>query len=580
MEMKKKSGDFHIPYRIRNSLIILLFVLPLLSFANEIDLKLEPNPLFVGEIGVYHLISRKAMPKLLGLPSINGIQWLSPLHPQRHPTGATRINAKTVYRLSYRFVVDKAGSYRFPKNKVRVAGRIYDIPAYALTVHERKTKPEEQGRKPPDELLFLTLEYDHRPRAPQAIYRGEAIPLTIKMYCHESLQFQASLPKFELEGIPFQSYYPQKNGVATEFIHTESSEIHEGSRYKVIRYHSILWPLEPGTIEGSIQQSVFVKDPLPRTHKNLFSHSFFEEFFWRNDPEQIYELTIQFPAVTVKALPDDSKIPGDNLYLVGDWQVDLNLEKTEVAVGDAIELRLLATGTGNNYSLQAPKLALPGFRIYEPKISYTETLSESRVLVKWQLVPSQVEATFPELQFKTFNPKTSQYVLHKFSRQLTVIPSVSIASSPKNKHLSEKEELVVVLPLWQDMIFLLSSFVGLILALFFLMILARHRSSQSRQKVESSTQFQTLPKQRHDIITMLCSAQPDQLVEMIQKNVLPYLRVYCNLSPGASTTELFAHLKNKALEENLKQAEHADFSLEKPVLIDKYRLIKALKSLD
>ena len=128
------------------------------------------------------------------------------------------------------------------------------------------------------------------------------------------------------------------------------------------------------------------------------------------------------PAITIEALPLPDGAPPSFQGAVGTFQMDARLDRSEVEVGEPIQLTIRLSGAGNVAVLAPPKLEAPGiFEVYDPDVETTLNASGRQVrgmkTFTYLLVP-RTNGTFelPALRFAYFDPQAAAY------RQLEAAP--------------------------------------------------------------------------------------------------------------------------------------------------------------
>jgi hypothetical protein len=224
-------------------------------------------------------------------------------------------------------------------------------------------------------------------------YVGEQVTATWYLYVSQQQNFQLTTqPKadgFWTEEIP--STNPQGRFAWSE-------RVEGGQRFQVaVVQQRALFPLAPGTstvtpMEADIALVDFFGRPVRQRHL-------------KSEP-----LTID-----AVALPRDGQpahFPSSN---VGQFTLDVAVDRTAVAVGDAVTLTLAVRGTGNLRNVVLPALpSLPGWKGYEPKTNVAlegGAVVQGSKTLEWLIRPEQPgKTTIPALTLAAFDPVAKRYV--------------------------------------------------------------------------------------------------------------------------------------------------------------------------
>ncbi len=203
-------------------------------------------------------------------------------------------------------------------------------------------------------------------------------------------------------------------GFWREELDVETRPMPRVSVEKGIRYQSIVlkrvavFPTRTGTLTVDplrIETEVFA----PQGGSDPFSRSLFS----LRTPYVTVERASSQIGVESRPLPPGA--PDTFAGAVGDFDLDAQLSRTEVDVGEPVQLTVRLSGAGNIAMLDEPELSLPGiFEAYDPEISTQITTSGSRVsgskTFTYLLVPRS-NGTFdiPPVEFAYFDPTLETY---------------------------------------------------------------------------------------------------------------------------------------------------------------------------
>ena len=151
----------------------------------------------------------------------------------------------------------------------------------------------------------------------------------------------------------------------------------------------------------------------------------------------------QSVTLDVQPLPP-GKPPGFDPGNVGQWSLSATVDPLNVAVGQPVTFRLVATGRGNVRDVRMPKLgAIAGLRAYDATTTDKESVEKGQVLgirtVEQLLVPERTGLVgIPQLSMDIFDPVQRQYrTLRTEAATLQVTAAVAglAASEPLAQNL-------------------------------------------------------------------------------------------------------------------------------------------------
>ena len=580
-----------------NQLKFVLIVLLALSrvcvlLGAEVSVSVTPNPLFAGETAQYQIVSTVGKPSLKSFPELNGIQW-----NKNAPYSSVQIvNFDRTDMLTYTFTVSKPGNYVIPAVKIRLGNRVVKSNPVKITVQERRFRDKNQTLTL-DDLIFWKITYNKAVDPPKKLYLGQEVTLTIKLYVDSRLEIYADkfnhsnsftnpknfFPTLNLDNVVFRDYSKQ-NKYDSKFLYVENQpEIIAGNRFQVFTYQTGVSGVEVGTIQGTIEHTVPILD---RSRQQRTSRDRFDDFFGfpgSSRRSQIFTHPVQadIRPISIIAIPKDENESGHYLGLIGSWNVELSVDRSSVAVGDDITLTLNIRGTGNVAPLSAPELEIPGFRIYPPEITRGAS-SEGQGMIKWVIIPLSTSSQLPEMKFKTFNPESETFEMHKFQPTLRVeAAEIHTPSGPIIEDYAEKskQELAtsreihrasdilyikkdlgqtIRLPLWRNVDVLVPVVAMLgpicyVIAFFLTLQSKRLKGSLSYKRRRDAL------RNRRRLFQAIRRSSPEGLSSIIREDLIPFLQAILNLPPGATNTELLEKIDDSELTEILKQAEVGGF---------------------
>lgn len=238
------------------------------------------------------------------------------------------------------------------------------------------------------------------------VFQGEQLSITYKLYTRTNSLSNVNLSKS-----------PSYKGFWVEELDTGNSqykpEVYQGRQYNTaVVKRAILFPqrsgelvIEPLELEGVVKV---------RVRRNRRPQSIFDSFFetYQDIP---YEFASPRIKINVKSLPAAGK-PANFNGVVGNYKMDVTLDKMETETGDPVTMKINIQGQGNIKKLENPSPEFPpDFDVYDPKI--TDKVSKAGGVVKgnksfdYLLIPRNPgEYKLPVINFSYFNPSSARYV--------------------------------------------------------------------------------------------------------------------------------------------------------------------------
>ncbi len=230
-----------------------------------------------------------------------------------------------------------------------------------------------------DSDLFLRSKVDKA-----EVYVGEQVMLSIYIYSRIALSSVDTVTMPKLEG------FWSQDSKAPSQLAPESKDIGGVSYSEYLLRQKALFPMKPGeyTLEAAEADittgHVFAAQRVHRKGNAL--------------------------KLKVKPLP-----PGGNTPNVGRWRLGVEVNQTEVTLGDPVQLKLVVEGQGNIQQLQVPPLEAPkSFRVFDPqtsdRTSFVKNALRTTRAVEYVLVPQQTGTfTLPGLTMPFFDPERGRY---------------------------------------------------------------------------------------------------------------------------------------------------------------------------
>lgn len=328
----------------------------------------------------------------------------------------------------YRLTPMNTGQFKIGSARIRANGKIYATQPIIVVVQ----KPTVQNQSV-DKSLFVETNVSKR-----TAYVGEQLIYSFRLFHRiEAKNLDLSMP--------FGASHFQKEdlGKAKSY-----QSVINGIQYQVQEISVALFPIKPGKAE--IPSAMLDLDLYQRTRSNR--RGFFNDpFFGQGIRSEHKVLRSKALSVEILALPKKNK-PVDFKNIIGQFNIQANLGKKDLEVGDTTTLTITVSGKGNIRGVTFPEPDLNRqFKVYPDQPEFKQTVAENQItgekIFKFALVPLQAGAvTLPAFTLDYFDPETKDYRQVKTRPiTLTVHPSSAeetlnhVQSSSTNSTLTKPE---------------------------------------------------------------------------------------------------------------------------------------------
>ena len=358
------------------------------------------------------------------------------------------VNGVMSSSISYTYILSprKVGKLKIGQAEITVGGKVYKTePVYIKAIKSRaqsksqiKKQPKNTSSNGGNASLESQLKENVFMRASVSNknpYVGEQLTASYKLYYRiDPVNLAADkLPSFK--------------GFAAEDVELKTNqapdEVLNGVQYRVLLIkQSVLFPQKSGELEI---------DPLKlktvlRIRTQNRRRSMFDQFF---GGYQDVSFEVQSPSlkIKVKPLPSAGK-PKSFGGAVGNFAYETSLDNDSVGENEAINLKVLANGSGNIALIPEPGFDFPvDFEVYDPKVSTDKTVSASGMRGKksyeYLMIPRhsglfEIEAK----PFSFFDPNKEKYVEVPAKTFQIQVGEVSEADDPSAVNFARRKEAV------------------------------------------------------------------------------------------------------------------------------------------
>lgn len=140
--------------------------------------------------------------------------------------------------------------------------------------------------------------------------------------------------------------------------------------------------------------------------------------------------------IEAQELPPDGRPSGD--VHVGSLELAAELDRTQVATGDAVQLTVTARGTGNIAQVNIPSPSAPGLRVLEPETAHHvaapgDIVGGTRTF-RWLLIPEREgTTTLGPFEVPVFDPATRTYSVAR-------APALTLVAAGNPAHIADDPE--------------------------------------------------------------------------------------------------------------------------------------------
>lgn len=578
-----------------------LWLLAGMTLAAAVTARVSSDPVAAGEPFMLEVQSTDGEPQLRSVPKLANGSWKGSRGTSQSYQNINGQVTRSI-RVSYVLIADKPGELVIPPLEFNINGRTEktaELRVKVVSAAERQVGGAETAI-PLGEAVYGKIRV---PGDRRQFYLGEEIPVVFDLYCRDGIGAQLlSYPEPEFKNVVFCDYRSvnPKDGRFQQPMATRQNI--DGKNYTRIEIRSAFRALAAGELKLNAKTVVGIPDSRRSQRRSPFDDDddFFGGFFGRGPSLKQYEIEYATgPVLDIVPLPPP---PSDavSLGLVGDWQIRYELDgATAPKVGEVLTLRILLRGADSGETLTAPKLKLPGFRVYPAEI---KRQAGGGVSLQYQMIPLRPGKTELALKLAVFNPGDKKYRIAEYAKLLQVAASdrpldavvagrtqhaeesvvaengTEAENAPSNALLYLKNapsgDPVGATRLWFWILVLAGPFFWMVMELIAIYRdrLAADPGRQRRQRARG---------RRSAVIDALGSCENNvELGKLVNAEVVPLLADSYDLPPGLSAEELADKLEDPEFGQVLRRLSDSAFcpGVESPdVGINREILIKLIK---
>jgi hypothetical protein len=321
---------------------------------------------------------------------------------------------------TYYLQATREGSFTIGAAKVLTDGKT--IQSNQLTINVSKSssgQPQQQqqqggqrvqqssgGGAPDKNDIFIRASVDK-----SSPYQGEQVIITYKIY--------TTVPVSQINIAKISSFpgFWSKNLMNDNDQLKQTNETINGKEYVVAELRKLaLFPQRSGTITiEPMEMECVAQVKVDNRSRDPFFDSFFNDpFFNRN--YQNMELNVSSNAVSVDVKPLPAGKPANFSGAVGSFNINAELDRTELKTNEPLNLKVTISGKGNLELVDALPVAFPpDFESYDPKITNNISknasgLSGTRVFEYLTIPRNPGDFQIKPVEFSYFDPAKQSYV--------------------------------------------------------------------------------------------------------------------------------------------------------------------------
>ncbi len=310
-------------------------------------------------------------------------------------------NGKRSYSKTYSYFLSplQKGNATIGQATIEIEGQTYKTSPVTVSVGEavKISKDGSNAEYLAEESVHLVAEVSN-----STPFLNEAITVTYKLYVSHDVGITSNWR--EISTPKYADFWSQNINTQGNYKTYDTKYKGEDYRYVILR-STVLYPqktgeldIEPLTLDipvdvRSNKRDMFGRQRVARVNKTVSAGA---------------------RTINVKPLPIEGK-PDDFTGAVGDFQFQLQTNKTTLDANEALELTAKISGKGNLKLFDLPGLKLPSaLEVYTPERDNQVTVQldgmRGTISEKYTVVP-QFKGNYPvrPITFSYFNPKTERY---------------------------------------------------------------------------------------------------------------------------------------------------------------------------
>ena len=336
-------------------------------------------------------------------------------------------NISYTRELTYVLYAKQAGTFTIGPLQLEMDGEYYQTKSITVEIVSG-TSSAQTGQA--DKPIFVLARTDH-----ERAYVGQQVTVSYDLF------YRIQPHNVSFNKLPtFVGFWTEDLFVAQQL--ESHQEMRGGVSYNVAPLRRVaLFPTGAGThAVGTLAVSCDI--PQQRSRRGGVLDDFFagDPFFGRSRSLLLQSEELQ---IEVLPLPEQGR-PAEFTGAVGRFQLSVEAQPTQVAVGDPVTLRVLVEGEGNMAAVQPLQVdAATGVKLYDPKVEEEERITNGvyggHRLFEYIVIPEQGGTlNIPPLRFAYFDPYKASYEVLE-SNPITIYSEGSVEEEGVSYGLSRRD---------------------------------------------------------------------------------------------------------------------------------------------
>jgi len=339
------------------------------------------------------------------------------------------INGKRTFSKTYSYFLSpvKRGRFTIGQASIEIEGDIYKTSPVDIQVVEAvdsSASPNNTESSLVDDDIQLITEVSKR-----SPYLNEPISIVYKLFFSPEINVRNL---GEIDSPEFKNFWSQKIDVPRLEIKRSSLN---GKSYNYVTWKkTLLYPQKDGRLEIN-PMTLDVSIDVPTNRRDFFGNIIYTQTSSKvSSDKQI---------INVKSLPDENR-PEDFAGAVGDFDISLSSNKTELKATESFQLELKVAGTGNLKLFSLPEIIVPSsLEKYDPEFKENVKIGLSgmngNISNTYTIVPQfQGKYPIPIVKFSYFNPSSKKYVTIYSDEEIIDVYDGPIVSNENEKNVDPK----------------------------------------------------------------------------------------------------------------------------------------------
>ena len=338
------------------------------------------------------------------------------------------INGNRTFSKTYTYFLSpvKRGRFTIGQASIEIEGDIYKTSPVDIQVVEAvdsSLSPNNTESLVDDDIQLIT---EVSKRSP---YLNEPISIVYKLFFSPEINVRNL---GEIDSPEFKNFWSQKIDVPRLEIKRSSLN---GKSYNYVTWKkTLLYPQKDGSLEIN-PMTLDVSIDVPTNRRDFFGNIIYTQ--------TSSKVSSTKQTINVKSLPEENR-PEDFLGAVGDFNISLKSNKTELKATESFQLELRVAGTGNLKLFSLPDIIVPSsLEKYDPEFKENVNIGLSgmngSISNTYTIVPQfQGKYPIPIIKFSFFNPSLKKYVTIYTGEEIVDVYDGPVVSNENEKNIDQK----------------------------------------------------------------------------------------------------------------------------------------------